>query len=1388
MNKNLLIRALFLLMGVLCYGTAQAVNIAGTAWVDADNDGIVDAGETGTDFGGTMYVNVVNASGAIIASTQVGPAGGYAFTGLPNNLTGHKLVLTNTATNPKGNRVPGTYYVIEDVVGGSNTANQANAPLIGEIALTNQAANMQNQNFRMAQQTAFGCLDGIAYQVAVLSGNTESSLLSYNVSSGVRTQIGAVTPYALNSLIYSTATDNFLWATLGNSNDIVRIGAGAGTVVYDIANLPVGNSNVGVELPDAYMLIYTSNATEFYVVDVDPSRATFLELVDPANGYAVKTGPNYGTTVSAGFNSSDMAFLASTGLGYGITPTSNITTINPATGVVTTNATPVTGLPNASYGGMFSDKAGKLYAFNNATGGFYRVDPVANTATLLSTSPASGGNDAASCPNAFVECDTDIPVVPADVTLCPGNSTNFTVAPDGNGPFTYQWQQSTNGGGAWANLQTTPFTGANGSYSGGGTATLTVTPSTAVWNNYQYRCMITSNLCTTPSSSATMNVFATPGEPTLVAGTDAPICPAITYDLNRLVAGPAPAGSTLRFYTSSTPSPATLVADPAQAPVGTYYARYENPGCSGPVSQPITITNCLTPFTCENGMAYQVAAAGGETVSTLYAYNVTSGTRTQIAPLNAMVNSLIYSEIDNTLWATKNGTNSIVRIAADGTLIEYPIANLPSGNFNIGTGLPGGYMLVYSTNQPRYYVIDINPARSTYLRLVDPANSYALQTGPTYGKAISTPIGVADLVYEPVTGLVYGIESTSARLVTLNHVTGASTVGAVVAGLPTGTSFGAVFADPSGKLYAFANDPGTFHRINPTGATSTLLSTSITSNSNDGASCPNSILENLPFDCADGITYQVAAASGEPVSTLYAYNVNSGARTEIAPLPMTVNSLIYNSADNMLWATRNGTGNIVQIDREGGTVEYPIANLPATGNFNVGVELPNGYMMIYQTNQPSFYVIDVDPNRPSTYLKLVDPTNGFALQTGPTYGVPLSAPFGGSDFAYLPSTQLIYGFTTDARISTINPLTGAVTVGGTPVSGLPGASGFGAVFADATGKLYAFHNDSGRFYKIDPVSNSASFMSASVPSGSNDGANCVTATICDIELTKPDPESQVACVAKTATFTVTASGTGTRTYQWQVSTDGGNNWTDLAPGGATDANGTYSGANTDTLTITPATTAWSGNRYRVIVDSDSDLCTLTSAPGSLTVRTELECSLPVTLVSFTVSKEAGTAVLNWATTEETNSDRFEIERSQDATSWKKIATKASQGESSVLRKYDFVDRAPAAGVNYYRLKMVDRATDGKDAAFAYSRILSVEFGSNALLAAYPNPASDRLKFKDFAKVKSVVLHNAAGVKVIDRKSIGSEGLDISKLAPGIYTVKLNLADGSQSVQKVIIVR
>lgn len=72
------------------------------------------------------------------------------------------------------------------------------------------------------------------------------------------------------------------------------------------------------------------------------------------------------------------------------------------------------------------------------------------------------------------------------------------------------------------------------------------------------------------------------------------------------------------------------------------------------------------------------------------------------------------------------------------------------------------------------------------------------------------------------------------------------------------------------------------------------------------------------------------------------------------------------------------------------------------------------------------------------------------------------------------------------------------------------------------------------------------------------------------------PSGTTVCAGSTATFTATGAGTGF-TLLWQVSTDGGTNWTNLtntAP---------YSGVTTGTLTINPVTPAMNGYRYRLSV-------------------------------------------------------------------------------------------------------------------------------------------------------------------------------------------------------------
>ncbi len=92
------------------------------------------------------------------------------------------------------------------------------------------------------------------------------------------------------------------------------------------------------------------------------------------------------------------------------------------------------------------------------------------------------------------------------------------------------------------------------------------------------------------------------------------------------------------------------------------------------------------------------------------------------------------------------------------------------------------------------------------------------------------------------------------------------------------------------------------------------------------------------------------------------------------------------------------------------------------------------------------------------------------------------------------------------------------------------------------------------------------------------------------------PTSQTAVDGSDATFTAAASGTPAPTLQWQVSTDGGNSWTDLADSDP------YSGVSTGTLTITGAMTAMNGWQYHCVAsngvspDATSDAAVLTVNP------------------------------------------------------------------------------------------------------------------------------------------------------------------------------------------------
>jgi hypothetical protein len=160
-------------------------------------------------------------------------------------------------------------------------------------------------------------------------------------------------------------------------------------------------------------------------------------------------------------------------------------------------------------------------------------------------------------------------------------------------------------------------------------------------------------------------------------------------------------------------------------------------------------------------------------------------------------------------------------------------------------------------------------------------------------------------------------------------------------------------------------------------------------------------------------------------------------------------------------------------------------------------------------------------------------------------------------------------------------------------------------------------------------------------------------------------------------------------------------------------------------------------------------------------------ALPVELVSFNAKAVEKQVDLNWETATEVNSDYFELQRSDDGKQWAQIGHVYSVGDSKVTNLYSFIDFSPQVGLNYYRLKMVD-----KDQTFAYSSIKSVNFEGKAT-SLFPNPVLNTLHIESETLNKNIVIYDISGKEVMSlTNEKGVKAIDVSQLIPGNYLVKM----------------
>jgi len=189
-------------------------------------------------------------------------------------------------------------------------------------------------------------------------------------------------------------------------------------------------------------------------------------------------------------------------------------------------------------------------------------------------------------------------------------------------------------------------------------------------------------------------------------------------------------------------------------------------------------------------------------------------------------------------------------------------------------------------------------------------------------------------------------------------------------------------------------------------------------------------------------------------------------------------------------------------------------------------------------------------------------------------------------------------------------------------------------------------------------------------------------------------------------------------------------------------------------------------------------------PATYTINWPDPGVLVITLAEFTAVKNNCFANLNWKTSYELNSEKFEVEVSSDLnTSFTSTGTVAASMNSTTIKNYKF-GYAMETGVQYYfRLKMFN-----KDGTFTYSEIRKLScMDVKTQIAIAPNPTVDMFKISGMEKGRNTILIYSNDGKLLNTQVVKNtvHSVDMSSYASGLYMVRVINENGSININRVV---
>lgn len=278
-----------------------------------------------------------------------------------------------------------------------------------------------------------------------------------------------------------------------------------------------------------------------------------------------------------------------------------------------------------------------------------------------------------------------------------------------------------------------------------------------------------------------------------------------------------------------------------------------------PPTPPTTVASPLSellPFQCD-ATQYQITSVNGTGgPSTLYTYRGFDSSRNPIMRTANYLNALAFNPKDGLLY----GLNRYGKLYLLGSnakhfrfdIVQFDDSNVDLREYFVGDITDDGYYYIYKGSGNQFWILDVDPSRSSYLQLVRP-NGATIPAGTRSNSmnlassGFISGINIDDWAYNPKKKLFYGILGGSTdgghgnKMVTMNR-NGVVKMEGAVTHVEGGfnnyrSTWGASFFDNEQNFWAVANGNGRFYRIDSTRTVTGWSQAGEEVSKNDGAGC-----------------------------------------------------------------------------------------------------------------------------------------------------------------------------------------------------------------------------------------------------------------------------------------------------------------------------------------------------------------------------------------------------------------------------------------------------------------------------------------------------------------------------------------------------------------------